>query len=321
MLLSIIIPAYNAEKYIEKCLTSVISDNSNIEVIVVNDGSTDKTEEICKKYIENIKYIYIENHGVSYARNLGIKSAKGKWIMFVDADDYLAPDWWQIIEKNIDIEKDLVFFEKNIDINKKYNDLEIIESILGISSGNIRLFSSCSKLYKKEKLEKNGIMFDEDIINGEDMMFVLNNFLHSSNIKMSNGSFYNYRVHGNSSSHNFNEKILNSEKKVIMNIERYLSDSNLSSGEIKSIVNQWKSNSLLTLMNRLELSFNYAKAKKYFYMFNDGVYKDINYMGQHTLKSVVSKMIYNKNYLMSYMIFKFRNYITKIKEKEDIVKL
>lgn len=321
MLLSIIIPAYNAEKYIEKCLTSVISNSSDVEIIVVNDGSSDKTEEICQKYISNIKYICIDNHGVSYARNLGMKSARGKWLMFLDADDYLESEWLAIIEKNIVDDEDLVFFEKNIDINRNYKDLEIIESILGISSGDVRLFSSCSKLYKKEKLEKSGIIFDEDIINGEDMMFVLKNFLNSDNIKMSNESFYNYRVHGNSSSHNFNEKILNSEKKVITNIENYLSDSNLNSEEIKYIVNQWKINSLLTLMNRLELSFSYNESKKYFYMFNDEVYKNINYCGKHTAKSIVSKMIYNKNYLFAYMIFKFRNYITRIKEKEDIVKL
>lgn len=321
MLLSIIIPAYNVEKHIEQCLASVISDNMNVEIIVINDGSTDKTEEICKKYINNIKYIHIENHGVSFARNLGIKNANGEWIMFLDADDYLATDWWQIIEKNIDVEKDLVFFEKNINTNKKYNNIEIVECILGISSGDVRLFSSCSKLYKREKLAKNNIIFDEDVINGEDMLFVLKNFLCSDDIKMSNDSFYNYRVHGNSASHNFNEKILNSEKKAIFNINKYLESSNIDSNEIERIANQWKINSLLTLMNRLELSFNYVKAKKYFYMFNDEVYEDINYVGQHTLKSVVSKMIYNKNYLIPYMIFKFRNYITKIKEKEDIVKL
>ena len=88
--LSIIIPAYNAENYIEKCLNS-IEDKDSIEIIVINDGSTDKTMEILNKY-KNIKIINNTNHGVSYSRNSGLKVASGKYIMFVDSDDYLNCD-------------------------------------------------------------------------------------------------------------------------------------------------------------------------------------------------------------------------------------
>lgn len=94
-LISIIVPVYNTAEYIEECIQSILSQSYNeIELILVNDGSTDGSGEICKKY-ENLPYVqYIEkkNAGVVEARKLGVESANGKWIMFVDSDDYLLKD-------------------------------------------------------------------------------------------------------------------------------------------------------------------------------------------------------------------------------------
>ena len=88
---SIIIPAYNCEKYIFECLESVINQTySNLEIIIIDDGSTDNTSEICQRFekIDNrIIYTWQENSGVSKARNKGIDLAKGKYIVFIDADD------------------------------------------------------------------------------------------------------------------------------------------------------------------------------------------------------------------------------------------
>lgn len=88
---SIIVPIYNAEKYLNECIDSIINQSyPEIEIILINDGSTDKSDEICKRYEEldkRIKYIYKENEGVSIARNTGIKISTGEWITFLDADD------------------------------------------------------------------------------------------------------------------------------------------------------------------------------------------------------------------------------------------
>ena len=94
---SIIIPVYNSEFYIKRCLDSV-ANIKNAEIIVINDGSTDNTLEILKGY-KNIKIINNENYGVSHSRNCGIKEATGKYIMFVDSDDYLNTDM-NIYDKN-----------------------------------------------------------------------------------------------------------------------------------------------------------------------------------------------------------------------------
>lgn len=133
VLLSIIIPAYNVEKYIAQCLDSIFSGMSenikgSVEVIVVNDGSTDSTLDILRKYekLHGIVLIDQKNEGMSYARNAGIRAARGKYLQFVDSDDYLAPDAIAKIVKFIAENKDfdIAEFESyilTIDLNlKKY---------------------------------------------------------------------------------------------------------------------------------------------------------------------------------------------------------
>ena len=92
--LSIIVPIYNVENYLEYCLNSIVPilSNENVELILVNDGSTDKSESICNMYIEkykNIRYIYQDNQGLSEARNTGIKNSNGKYVTFIDSDDFI----------------------------------------------------------------------------------------------------------------------------------------------------------------------------------------------------------------------------------------
>ena len=95
-LLSIIIPMYNLEQYISYCLDSIVSQaNENVEIILIDDGSKDKTRKICDNYCKKynyIKYLYQENAGVSVARNNGLKKAIGEYILFVDGDDWIIND-------------------------------------------------------------------------------------------------------------------------------------------------------------------------------------------------------------------------------------
>ena len=103
--ISIIIPVFNAEKYIEECINSILNQTySKIEIIIINDGSTDNSEKIClelSKKDQRIKYIYQNNAGVTVARKTGVENATGEWISFVDADDILSPYAIQtLIEKS-----------------------------------------------------------------------------------------------------------------------------------------------------------------------------------------------------------------------------
>ena len=115
-LVSIITPIYNTEKYLSKCLNSIISQTyKNWEVILVNDGSTDNTYELCKKYLSLDNRIYIinkENTGVSDSRNKALDIAKGKYVIFLDSDDYWCDD---------------SILEKMVGLAEKYN-LDIVRS-------------------------------------------------------------------------------------------------------------------------------------------------------------------------------------------------
>lgn len=112
--ISVIVPVYNAEKYMARCLDSILMQaDESIEVVIVNDGSTDSTEEVIKTYIgkykSSIKYIKKENSGVANARNIGLEKATGDYIIFVDSDDYIDKDLFEklqpYMERNIDIIK------------------------------------------------------------------------------------------------------------------------------------------------------------------------------------------------------------------------
>ena len=164
-LFSIIVPVYNTEKYIEKCLQSIEKAmNVDCEVIIVNDGSTDNSEQIIKNYIDNLpekyknNFIYIkkENKGLADTKNVGIKKARGKYISVVDSDDYISEDFYDVARKHIE-ESDIIVYdlyivyEKDKTLNyvgRAYRDdkkEELVSFLNGAMSG-----SSCNKIIKKE---------------------------------------------------------------------------------------------------------------------------------------------------------------------------
>ena len=111
-LISVIVPIYNVEQYLEKCIESIISQTyKNLQIILIDDGSNDKSGKICNKYAEKDKRVVVihkENAGVSEARNTGLDNAKGEWITFVDADDWIEEEYCQrlynlVIETNSDV--------------------------------------------------------------------------------------------------------------------------------------------------------------------------------------------------------------------------
>ena len=131
-IVSIIVPVYNGEKYISRCLDSLINQTySNLEIVLVNDGSIDKSKEILNEYAKTDNRIKIYdqiNQGASVARNIGLEKANGKYIMFVDADDYIDSHMVEEMIKNIKHENTIVFcdnteiWSKNIDERKLFNE-------------------------------------------------------------------------------------------------------------------------------------------------------------------------------------------------------
>lgn len=188
---TIIIPAYNAEKDINRCLTSVCGQTySNIEVLIINDGSTDQTEKICQYYesqFEILKLINIDHQGVSAARNKGIKQATGDYFFFMDADDELLPfgieylmqyctkgEWvignYQIvnIKKSSEPELHYQYFDEEVHFGDKRELPQLCIS---------RNFNCVwGKLYRTDIIRRNALYFDEKRNYGEDLLFNLDYF-------------------------------------------------------------------------------------------------------------------------------------------------
>lgn len=189
MLLSIIIPVYNGEKYIERCIQSIVKCNSNeIEAIIIDDGSTDTTEIKCSTICEadeRIRYYKQKNAGVSKARNTGLSIAKGHYIMFLDSDDFLEDGWWHIckdaIDKAIHMNAELCVFDyyrsvSNNKIRMKIFDSDISqvsrEKLLETYIYTDLLNMSWGKLFEKNFLTNNDVIFPVGVKRGEDTIFV-----------------------------------------------------------------------------------------------------------------------------------------------------
>lgn len=172
--LSIIIPVYNNEKDLDKCLDSILKQYiDGLEVIIVNDGSSDDSEKVIKKYQNEykdvVKYFSKENTGVADTRNFGLEKANGKYIMFVDADDYLDTSLYKNIKKYIDDDIDLIKIKLQI-VDENGKTLELMsganfEAISGeegfskLYNTDVLLDSPCVYIIKKEIFKKNKLRF------------------------------------------------------------------------------------------------------------------------------------------------------------------
>lgn len=202
---SLIVPIYNTSKYLDKCINSLINQTlKDIEIILINDGSLDNSEEIIKKYKDKrIKYIKKENEGIGKTRNLGINTAKGKYIAFVDSDDYLELDFCEkMYEKAINDNCDLVI----CDYYKDFNDIKKEINYISFQDTNLKKYPKlineinlgpCNKLYLLELLKNNNIFFVENL-KYEDAPFVINALINSKNIGKVNKYLTNYVIHENS---------------------------------------------------------------------------------------------------------------------------
>ncbi len=178
--ISVIVPVYKAEKYVHKCVDSILAQTfTDFELLLVDDGSPDRSGEICDEYAakdSRIKVFHKENGGVSSARNLGINKAIANWITFIDADDFIAPSFLENLYHPI--EKDnkidfvhagcLNYYNGTISVNQSYT--EKIDNDPTFLANNLRGLPF-SKLFNKNTLYTHLIKFDERVEIAEDMIF------------------------------------------------------------------------------------------------------------------------------------------------------
>lgn len=264
---SIIVPVYNGQDFINRCLNSLINQTySNVEIIVINDGSTDNSLDLLKKYNDKIILINKENSGVSDSRNLGLEKASGDYIMFCDIDD-----WYEkiTVEKavceigNYDLLKyrETRVFSDGSSIKRKENLAPMLYEKEEIDIVIRRLFDLSWAthiycfIYKTEIIKKNNIRFNSKIRYGEDANFILQYLLKVKNIKVIDEYLYNYYENINSVTNNYSLIFKNMENLQIFRSETL----KILENKYKKELDQFFLNLILLF---LEKPFDILKTKK-----------------------------------------------------------
>lgn len=219
MKISIIIPVYNVEIYLEQCLDSILyQDYHNLEIIIVNDGSTDRSGEICEKYAQNdnrIKLIQQENQGISIARNNGLKAVTGDFINFIDSDDWINQGMYSNIiseiNKNPDIDIVYIPYKNTARLKKsEFSGNEIKTSFLPDFIGgkyiSLGMHAYVWTLCIRKNLIRN--LSFENITMSEDKLFFLQSVIMSNSLVILPQKYYNYRSNPTSITHKHNKNLV-----------------------------------------------------------------------------------------------------------------
>lgn len=328
-LISIIVPIYNAEKYLDKCLQSIINQTlGNIEILLINDGSTDSSLEICKKYSERdsrIKIINKKNEGVSVARNLGIEKATGEYIAFIDSDDWIDTEFCERLYSSVKKEKAELgicnYIKENLDF-KEFYDIKINKKILyeediqktflsklierdeGERVHNLAGFRGpCAKLYKKEILNNYDIKFDENLVIGEDFLFNLNFLQKTKRITLDKGYYYHYRTNFNSATMKYKKDCFKIYEEILKQLEEFLNKNDI----YYKNKNRFYKLSIKYLLICLDNEFRKENEKN---LFNK--YKYLKHIGKN--KYVIDALNYEnfKDYTLNkkllLFLFKYKQY-------------
>ena len=222
-LISIIVPVFNTEKYLDKCIQSILGQTySNIELLLIDDGSTDSSGAICDKYVtqdSRVRVFHKPNEGVSIARNWGLDNAKGEWITFVDSDDWIDTDMYEkmynaVMQNKADmVSCDLLMEHKDysriFSYNNKYDDHQLMYDCLVPIS--VEYFAMWNKLVSREVYDRGGIRASIGPNMWEDVELMTKIRYFSKSSCVINKPFYHYN--------RMNESSITSTLKVLSRVE------------------------------------------------------------------------------------------------------
>lgn len=333
MKLSIIIPVYNAEKYLYECLSSIMNSvTDEIEVIVINDGSTDGSENVYRNWNinkDNIIYIEKENGGVSEARNKGIEVAKGEYVLFLDADDKLFNNWKELIDKYMMLDNDFIafsyvsLFENGVIKSDKFlpiDDLRISDNnqILKLLFASPLLHTCWGKLFKRSIIEKYNIRFKKNVPIGEDYLFVLDYMKYSKAPILINEDLIYYRQVATGAMGNF--KYLQRKDALINISERCIYDvKKLGKEDLVKEVYYYYFRSFTKLLRDMCIGCKRAESKIYIEdIFKEeslnNIIKNNNDFDMGRMKKIELKIINFKNSDFIYLYFRFKGFLVKWKQ-------
>jgi glycosyltransferase involved in cell wall biosynthesis len=300
--ISVIVPVFNTEKYLKRCLESIINQTyQEFEVVIVNDGSTDNSQKIIdeyiKKYPDKVKCINKKNGGLSSARNQGLKVATGDYIAFVDSDDYIDVELFERLLPYIERNIDLVKF-KLIKLDEEYKELEkvdgpVFDEVTGQKGFNLLVFNdillepACIYLYKKTVFDNNNFKFLENTYH-EDFGLIPIMLLYAK--KMISIDFYGYYYVQANNSITRNEdysKTVKSANDLLLhydNMEKQIQKIGLEQKTINNI-KQYYSNSILEAAKKLKQE----QQKKYIIEIKDR--KLIKNIKDMSIKTLLKKIV------------------------------
>lgn len=255
-LISVIIPVYNVERYIGHCIESIIEDamcdTGQVEVIIVDDGSPDSSGIIADSYAKDfpfIKVIHKQNEGVAAARNAGIEAATGEWLYFVDSDDWLAKNALSVLceKSTLHEDADILLFDafQNTESKERawdhfpeqhvWTDRDDICNLqrgilyypmisLGREKTNVPLAAPWDKLFRREFVTENKLLFRKELQVLDDMIFSMEAFGAAEKIAYCKEKIYHYRYVADSITNHYKPDRVSQDKKVWEYIERYISE-------------------------------------------------------------------------------------------------
>ena len=258
-LISVIIPVYNNEKWFDRCIKSIINQTySNLEILIINDCSSDNVEDIILKYkdLDNriIYFKNVKNEGVGYSRNIGIKESRGEYIYFLDSDDYLEKDALEVLLNTIkpnDTYSCMCAGYKEVDgvrseVHRKIEDLEILKSP-----------SVCMRLFNKRFIIESGILFS-NIKVGEDLEFVFKLLIFNNSVSYIDKPLFTYVIHNDSSIRRYSDEQLDTIK-ALDSIYKYAIDNNKYEKYIELIEYVAVDHILVGTVSRIKRISNYKK--------------------------------------------------------------
>ena len=325
--ISIIVAAYNVDKYLEICINSIVSQTlHDIEIIIVNDGSTDNTSSIIEKFKrkdERIIVIEQENYGISTVRNIGLSKATGEYILFIDGDDWIEKNsliklYNLATKENADVVcynffyayRDQNKISKDFKVFDKLNKDEFIKASLLLDVAPVLW----CKLLRRDLLQVNNIKCPEDISFGEDMAMSIDIALNAKNILFLNEPLYYYRQREDSVSKELSEKVLTIEKSMEF-IEKRLKEhdkNNLFLDEYQFIVyrNMYYYLVINNKVNKVQYKLYKMWKNKKIDIKNNKYY--IDFKTNFNTKLKIKHALYDKSYYLGFLYSKTIENIKKI---------